>query len=66
MICNHDMQLQIDYIEWVLQKIEINKIPNDQIRSPIQKIIKDKATRRPDTDDWTKTETTHSHIIMFA
>jgi hypothetical protein len=24
---NHDMQLQIDCIEWVLEKIEVNKFP---------------------------------------
>jgi predicted GTPase len=24
---NHDMQLQIDCIEWVFEKIEVNKIP---------------------------------------
>ena len=28
---NHDMRLQIDCIEWVLQKIEVNKIPNDRL-----------------------------------
>ena len=27
---NHDMQLEIDCIEWALQKIEVNKIPNDR------------------------------------
>jgi hypothetical protein len=30
---NHDMQLQIDSIEWVLEKIEVNKIPNDRLDS---------------------------------
>ena len=37
MIFNHDMQLQIDYIEWVLQKIEINKIPNDRLEALFKK-----------------------------
>jgi hypothetical protein len=27
---NHDVQLQIDCREWVLENIEINKIPNDR------------------------------------
>jgi hypothetical protein len=58
------MQLQIDWIEWVLEKIEVNKIPNNRLDGVIQKMIrdleirKDKAMRRPDTDDlWTKIET---------
>jgi hypothetical protein len=51
------MQLQIDWIEWVLEKIEVNKIPNNRLDGVIQKMIrdleirKDKAMRRPDTDD---------------
>jgi hypothetical protein len=28
---NHDMQLQVDCIEWVLEKIEVNKISNDRL-----------------------------------
>ena len=61
---NHDMQLQIDRIEWVLEKIVVNKIPNDRLDGLIRRMIKDlekrkdKAMRRPDTDDlWTKIET---------
>jgi hypothetical protein len=37
---NHDMQLQIDCIEWVLGKIEVNKIPNDKLDSVIRLTIK--------------------------
>ena len=33
------MQLQIDCIEWVLEKIEVNKIPNDRLDSVIRKMI---------------------------
>ncbi len=33
---NHDMQLQIDCIEWVLEKIEVNKIPNDRLDGHIR------------------------------
>jgi hypothetical protein len=50
------MQLQIDCIEWVLEKIESNKTPNDRLDGLIRKMIKDlekrkdKAMRRPDTD----------------
>jgi hypothetical protein len=58
---NHDMQLQIDCIEWVLEKIDSNKTPNDRLDGLIRKMIKDpakrkdKAMRRPNTDDlWTK------------
>jgi hypothetical protein len=28
---NHDLQLEIDCIEWALKKIELNKIPNDRL-----------------------------------
>jgi hypothetical protein len=54
---NHDMQLQIDCIEWILEEIEVSKIPNDRLEGLIRNMIKDlekrkeKATRRPDTDD---------------
>jgi hypothetical protein len=61
---NHDMRLQIDCIEWVLEKIEVYKIPHDRLDGHIRTMIKnlemrkDKAMRRPDTDDlWTKIET---------
>jgi hypothetical protein len=61
---NHDMQLQIGCIEWVLEKTEVNKIPNDRLDSLIRRTIKDleirkdKAMRRVDTGDlWTKIET---------
>jgi hypothetical protein len=27
---NHDLQLEIDCIEWSLEKVEVNKIPNDR------------------------------------
>jgi hypothetical protein len=37
---NHDMQLEIDCIEWVLGKIEVNKIPNDKLDNVIRLTIK--------------------------
>jgi hypothetical protein len=37
---NHDMQLEIDCIEWVLGKIEVNKIPYDKLDSIIRLTIK--------------------------
>jgi hypothetical protein len=46
------MQLQIDCIEWILEEIEGNKIPNDRLEGLIRNMIKDlekrkeKATRR--------------------
>ena len=66
--------MQNSCIEWVLGKIEINKIPNDRLGGVIRSMIKDlekrkdKATRRPDTDDlWTKIETLQWVLyVIFA
>ena len=37
---NHDMQLEIDCYEWVLEKIEVNKIPlidlNGLVKQPLK------------------------------
>ena len=71
---NHDIQLQIDCIEWVLEKIEVNKIPNDRLDGHIRSMIKnlekrkDKAMIRSDTDDlWTKIETLQWVLyVIFA
>ena len=71
---NHDMQLQIDCIEWVLEKIEVNKIPNDRLDGHIRSMIKnlekrkDKAMIRSDTDDlWTQIETLQWVLyVLFA
>jgi hypothetical protein len=71
---NHDMQLQIDCMEWVLEKIEVTKVPNGRLDGLIRKMIKDlekrkdKAMRRPDTDDlWAKIETLQWVLyIIFA
>jgi hypothetical protein len=68
------MQLQIDCIKWVLEKIEVNKISNDRLDGLIRKMIKDleirkdKAMRRPDIDYlWTKIETLQSVLyVIFA
>ena len=60
---NHDLQLEIDSIEWALKKIEVDKVPNDRLEGVIQAMIndlekrKDKAMERSDTDDfWIKIE----------
>ena len=60
---NHDLQLEIDCIEWALKKVEVNKIPNDRLEGVIRTMIKDlekrkdKAMKRSDTDYlWTKIE----------
>src|SRR5215204_1530190 len=71
---NHDMQLRIDRIEWVLEKMDVNKIPNDRLDSRIRSMIKnlekrkDKAMIRSDTDDlWTQIETLHWVLyVLFA
>jgi uncharacterized coiled-coil DUF342 family protein len=71
---NHDMQLEIDCIEWALQKIDVNKIPNDRLEGVIRTMIKDLEKRkdiamiRSDTDDlWTKIETLQWVLyVIFA
>ena len=68
------MQLEIDCIEWALQKIEVNKLPNDRLEGVIKTMIKDlekrkdKAMIRSETDDlWTKIETLQWVLyIIFA
>ena len=53
----HDMELEIDCYEWVLGKIEVNKISFDRLEGIIRATIidlekrKDKAMVRTDTDD---------------
>jgi hypothetical protein len=71
---NHDIQLEIDCIEWALQKIEVNKLPNDRLEGVIKTMIKDlekrkdKAMVRSETDDlWTKIETLQWVLfVIFA
>jgi hypothetical protein len=71
---NHDMQLEIDCYEWVLRKIEVNKIPFDRLESIIRATIKDlekrkdKAMIRTDTDNlWTKIESLQWVLfVIFA
>jgi DNA replication initiation complex subunit (GINS family) len=68
------MQLEIDCIEWVLQKIEVNKIPNDRLERVIRVTIKDlekrkdKAMVRSETDElWTKIESLQWVLfVIFA
>jgi hypothetical protein len=49
------MRLEIDCYEWVLEKIEVNKIPSDGLKRIIRATIKnlekrrDKLTLRTDT-----------------
>ena len=58
----------------MLEKIEANKIPNDRLDGLVRKMIKDlekrkdKAMRRPDTDDlWTKIESLQWILfVIFA
>jgi hypothetical protein len=71
---NHDMQLRTDCIEWALEKIEENKIPNDRLDGLIRSMVKnlekrkDKAMIRSDTDDlWIKIETLQWVLyVIFA
>jgi hypothetical protein len=71
---NHDMQLEIDCYEWVLKKIEVNKIPFDRLERVIKATIKDlekrkdKAMERTDTDNlWTKIESLQWVLfVIFA
>jgi hypothetical protein len=71
---NHDMQLEIDCIEWALHKIEVNKLSNNRLEGVTKTMIKDlekrkyKAMIRSDTDDlWTKIETLQWVLyVIFA
>jgi hypothetical protein len=67
------MQLEIDCIEWALQKIEVNKLPYNRLEGVIKTMIKDlekgkdKAMIRSDTDDLrTKIETLPWVFVIFA
>jgi hypothetical protein len=71
---NHDLQLEIDCIEWALKKIEVNKLPIDKLEAVTRVMIKDiekrndKAMERSDTDDlWIKIESLHWVLfVIFA
>jgi hypothetical protein len=71
---NHDIQLEIDCYEWVLGKIEVNKIPFDRLERFIKATINDlekrknKAMMRTDTDNlWTKIESLQWVLfVIFA
>jgi hypothetical protein len=67
-------QLEIDCYEWVLGKIDVNKIPFERLERIIKATIKDlkkredKATLRTDTDNlWTKIESLQWVLfVIFA
>ena len=71
---NHDLQLEIDCIEWALKKIEVNKLPMDRLEAVTRVMIKDlekrkdKAMERSDTDDfWIKIESLQWILfVIFA
>jgi hypothetical protein len=70
---SHDMRLEIDCYEWVLGKIEVNRIPFDRVEGIIQATIKDlekknKAMVTTDTDNlWTKIESLQWVLfVIFA
>jgi hypothetical protein len=71
---NQDMQLEIDCYEWVLGRIETNKIPFDRLERVIKTTIKDLEKRkdnamiRTDTDNlWTKIESLQWILfVIFA
>jgi hypothetical protein len=71
---SHDMQLEIDCYEWVIGKIDMNKIPFDRLEQIIKTTIKDlekrkdKAMIRTDTDNlWTKIESLQWVLfVIFA
>jgi hypothetical protein len=68
------MQLEIDCYEWVIGKIEVNKIPIDRLEGIIRATIKDlekrkdKAMVRTETDNlWTKIESLQWVLfVVFA
>ena len=71
---NHDLQVEIDCIEWALKKIEVNKLPIDRLEAVTRVMIKDlekrkdKAMKRSDTDDfWIKIESLQWVLfVIFA
>ena len=71
---DHDIQLEIDCYEWVIGKIDVNKIPFDRLGRIIKAIIKDLEERkdkvmvRTDTDNlWTKIESLQWVLfVIFA
>ena len=71
---NHDLQLDIDCIEWALKKIEVNKLPMDRLEAVTRVMIKDlekrkdKAMERQDTDNiWVKIESLQWVLfVIFA
>jgi hypothetical protein len=71
---NHDLQLEIDCIEWALKKIEVNKLPIDRLEAVTRVMIKDlekrkdKAMERQVTDDlWIKIESLQWVLfVIFA
>ena len=71
---NHDLQLEIECIEWALKKMEVNKLPMDRLEAVIRVMIKDlekrkdKAMKRSDTDDlWIKIESLQWLLfVIFA
>ena len=73
-VYTQDMQLEIDCVKWALQKIEVNKLPNDRLEGVIKTMIQDlkkrkeKAMIRLETDDlWTKIETLQWVLfVIFA
>ena len=69
---NHDLQLEMDCIEWALKKIEVNKIPNDRLQGVILSTTrdlekrKDKAMERSDADDfWIKDRKSSMGSIFY-
>jgi hypothetical protein len=68
------MQLEINCYEWVLGKIDVNKIPFDRLERIIKATVKDlekrkdKAMVRTDTDNlWTKVESLQWVLfVIFA
>jgi hypothetical protein len=71
---NHDVLIEINCYEWVIGKIEANKIPFDRLERIIRATIKDlekrkdKAMVRTDTDNlWTKIESLQWILfVIFA
>ena len=43
---NHDLQLEIDCLEWALKKIKVNKLPFDRLEAVTRIMIKDLGKKR--------------------
>jgi hypothetical protein len=62
---NHDMQLEIDCYEWVIEKIEVNKIPFDRLERIIKTTIKDLEKQKDKVMARKDNDSTHRNLLIY-